>query len=71
VLGVASKDGKPAVEGAEAGDKLIQIGDLETTGATMGTVVDALRGAPGDIRYLLLERGGNKFRIETRVTRLM
>jgi hypothetical protein len=71
VLGVASKDGKPAVEGVEPGDKLLGIGDLETTGATMGTVVDALRGRPGDIRYLILERAGNKFRIEAKVARLL
>ncbi|MCX5752837.1 MAG: hypothetical protein NTW97_04215 [Candidatus Krumholzibacteria bacterium] len=71
VLGVVSKDGKPAVGGVEPGDKLLGIGDLKTTGATMGTVVDALRGKPGDIRYLILERGGNKFRIEAKVTRLL
>lgn len=69
VLGVVSKDGKPAVEGAEAGDKLIKIGDLETTGATMGTVVDALRGKPGDIRILILERGGKRLAIEAKVAR--
>ena len=71
VIGVAVKDGRPAVEGVEPGDKLIQIGDLKTTGATMGTVVDALRGKPGDIRYLMLERAGNKFRIDTKVMRLL
>jgi C-terminal processing protease CtpA/Prc len=71
VLGVASKDGKPAVEGVEPGDRLIQIGDLKTTGATMGTVVDALRGKPGDIRHIILERGGNKFRIDAKVARLL
>jgi len=71
VIGVAVKDGKPAVEGVEPGDKLIQIGDLKTTGATMGTVVDALRGKPGDICHIILERGGNRFRIEAKVARLL
>jgi hypothetical protein len=71
VLGVSSKDGKSAVEGVEPGDKLLRIGDLEVTGATMGTVVDALRGKPGEIRSLILERGGNKFRIDARVMRLL
>jgi len=71
VIGVSPKDGKPATDGVEAGDKLIQIGDLETTGATMGTVVDALRGEPGDIRSIMLERGGNKFRIESEVKRFL
>jgi hypothetical protein len=71
VLGVSSKDGKPAVEGVEPGDKLVRIGDLETTGATMGTVVDALRGKPGDVRILMLERAGNKFRVEAKVLRFL
>jgi hypothetical protein len=71
VIGIVMKDGKPAVEGVEAGDKLLRIGDLEVAGATMGTVIDALRGTPGDIRILILERGGNKFRIDAPVARLL
>ncbi|MFA4948384.1 MAG: hypothetical protein WC674_07755 [Candidatus Krumholzibacteriia bacterium] len=71
VLGVASKDGKPAVEGVEPEDKLIQIGDLKTTGASMGTVIDAMRGKPGDIRILILERGGKELTIEAKVARLL
>ena len=62
VIGVAQKDGKPAVEGVEPGDKLLRIGNLNATGATMGTVVDALRGSPGDVRILLLERNGRPFK---------
>jgi hypothetical protein len=71
VLGVSSKNGRTAVEGVEPGDELLRIGDLETTGATMGTVVDALRGKPGEIRILILRRGGNTFRIEAEVARFL
>ena len=71
VLGISSMDGKPAVDGVEPGDKLLRIGDLETTGATMGTVVDALRGKPGDTRSIMLERAGDKFRIEAKVMRFL
>jgi hypothetical protein len=71
VLGVSSKDGKPAVEGVAPGDKLLQVGDLKTTGATMGTVVDALRGKPGDIRTLVLERDGRQFMAEANVMRFL
>ncbi len=71
VLGVVSKDGKPAVEGIEPGDKLLQVGDLRTTGATMGTVVDALRGKPGDSRTLVLERNGRQFTVEAKVMRFL
>lgn len=47
------------------------MGDLETTGATLGTVVDALRGKPGDIRILERERNGKRFRTETKVIRVL
>jgi len=68
---VAVAEGKTAVEGVEPGDRLIQVDALETTGATMGTVVDALRGKPGDIRVLVLEREGKRFRVEARVERYL
>ncbi len=71
VIGVAMKDGKPAVEGVEPGDKLLEVGDLKATGATMGTVVDAPRGAPGDIRTLVLERNGRQFRVVAKVERFL
>ena len=32
--------------------KKSDLGNLETKGATLGTVVDALRGKPGEIRVL-------------------
>lgn len=71
VIGVARKDGKPVVDGVQPGDVLLQVGDLEATGATMGTVVDALRGKPGEARALVLDRNGKRLRIETKVKRLL
>lgn len=71
VIGIVSKDGTPAVEGVEPGDRLIRIGDLETSGATMGAVVDALRGAPGEVRVLTLERNGMQFTVEAAVKSLL
>jgi hypothetical protein len=80
VIGVARKNGKPAVEGAEPGDKLLQVDSLKTTGMRMGAVVDALRGKPGDRRTLVLERkgtalplepSGKQFKIEARVERFL
>ncbi len=71
VLGVAARDGNPLAEGIEPGDALLEIGDLKTTGATMGTVVDALRGSPGALRVLVLERGGERVRVEARVTHVL
>ncbi len=71
VIGIAKKNGKLVVDGVEPGDLLLQVDNLKITGATMGTVVDALRGRPGDIRVLVLERNGKKFKIEARVVRVL
>jgi len=71
VIGIARGNGKPAVEGVEPGDTLIQVGDLKVKGASMGTVVDALRGKPGETRALILERDGKRIEIEARVTHLL
>jgi hypothetical protein len=59
------------VEGVRPGDVLSRIGDLPTDGATMGNVVDALRGAPGDERLLVVVRDGRTIRVSARVRRLM
>jgi C-terminal processing protease CtpA/Prc len=71
VIGVAVKDGEPVIEGIEPGDILLRVDDLETTGAIFGHVVDALRGEPGDIRILELERNGERFTIEAEVKRIL
>jgi hypothetical protein len=71
VLGVAKKDGQPFVEGVEVGDTLVQVGDLRATGATMGTVVDALRGKPGETRALTLRRAGKRIVVKAKVGRFL
>ena len=71
VIGVTQKDGKPAVQGVEPGDSLLQIGELKVTGLTMGAVADALRGNPGDVRILLLERNGKIIEIEAKVANFL
>lgn len=71
VIGVTEKEGKPGIEGILKGDILLQIGELKTTGTTMGKVIDALRGNPGDIRILTLERDGKQFKIEARVEHIL
>jgi C-terminal processing protease CtpA/Prc len=71
VIGVARKGERPAVEGVTAGDTLLQVDELKVMGATMGSVVDALRGKPGDLRTLVLERGGKRMRVQARVDRFL
>jgi hypothetical protein len=71
VIGIVEKDGAPVVEGVVAGDRLLEVGGIEATGATMGTVVDALRGEPGETRSLLLDRDGEQITIDVTVERLL
>jgi hypothetical protein len=71
VVGAATAEGKASVEGVKPGDRIVQIDGVEMKGATMGTVVDALRGKPGDIRVLILERDGERLRVEARVERYL
>lgn len=69
VAGVATKEGRPAVEGVLPGDRLLRVGTRETAGLTMGTVADALRGAPGSTRALVIEREGKRVKVEAEVLR--
>jgi hypothetical protein len=71
VLAVSAKNGQPLVDGVQAGDKLLQVDSLQTKGATMGAVVDALRGKPGEMRRLVIERAGKSFVVEARVERMI
>ena len=71
IVGVSNKDGKPSVEDVESGDILLQIDDLITKGETMGKVVDALRGKPGDHHTLIIERKGKQINIDAKVMRFL
>lgn len=71
VIGIAQRDGTPSVQGIAPGDILLQVGGVDVRGATMGTVVDKLRGKPGDVRKLLLERNGRSFEVTAGVQRLL
>jgi hypothetical protein len=61
ILGVADFDGKPSVDGVQAGDRLVAVNDLPVTGSTMGQVWSMLGGTPGQERRLTIERGGKQF----------
>ncbi len=71
IIGVVKRNGKSVIEGIEPGDVLLRAGDLPVTGATMGAVTDALRGNPGDIRKLVIERQGKVFTIFVRAERFL
>ncbi len=61
VLAVPDFNGKPAVEGVQAGDDLVAVNDIPVTGSTMGQVWAMLGGSPGQQRKLTMERGGKQF----------
>lgn len=69
--GVVKHDGKEAVEGVNAGDKLLRIGDWEVQGQTLADVLRALRGKPGETRTLLLERDGKQLTVTATVVSLL
>jgi hypothetical protein len=56
-LEVATKRGRPTVEGVEPGDTLLRSDGFAISHATMGRIVDALHGEPGETRVLVLQRG--------------
>jgi len=67
IVGLAGTEENSSVKGVEPGDILFSIGDFQTKGSTMGKVVDALRGRPGDLIVLTIERNGKRFKIESKV----
>jgi hypothetical protein len=66
--GISTRGGRPTVLGAQIGDKVVQIGTLETRGASWEAIFAAMHGKSGDIRSLVLERNGSRIRVETAVT---
>ena len=60
-----------AVAGVEPGDFLLEVDGVPMTSATMGTVVDSLRGDPGDERTLVLGRGDERVTVRARVKRIL
>lgn len=71
VVGVADFDGKPSVPDVKAGDVLVSIDGTPPTGGTMGQTWSLLGGSPGDVRTLMLERGGKQFTVQATVHRFL
>jgi hypothetical protein len=68
VARVAAQKGKKTVNGVEAGDQLISVDGIPVTGATMGQVLAALHGKPGETRTIVLERRGKRIMVNAPVT---
>jgi hypothetical protein len=69
VIGIAERNGQKLLDGIEPGDKLAQAGDLKARGATIGQVLEALHGKPGETRALVLDRGGHPVRLTAAIAR--
>jgi hypothetical protein len=67
IAGVATKAGRPTVEGVVVGDRLVKIDDLDVSNATRGAIFSALHGIPGDTRVLTLERNGKRLEVTAKV----
>ena len=67
ILGVADFDGKPSVEVAQPGDRLVAVGEIPVRGVTMGQVWSMLGGTPGQERKLTVERAGKQFVVSATV----
>jgi hypothetical protein len=65
---IVTRGGKPTVDGVQVGDKLVQIGALRTHGASREAMFAAMRGRPGELRSLVLDRDGRQVRLEASVT---
>jgi len=67
ILSVADYDGKPSVEGVQAGDSLIAVDGIPVHGVTMGQVWSMLGGTPGQERDLTIAGGGKEFTVVAHV----
>jgi hypothetical protein len=70
IAGTVMRNGQSVAPGVQAGDKLLAVDSLEATNAPMGSVIDALRGKPGAVHTLRLEREGKTITVQVPVVHL-
>lgn len=70
IIGVSSKAGTSLI-GEAVGGTLLQVDDVKATGATMGTIVDALRGTPGEVRTLVVRHQDRTVTVKAVVERFL
>ena len=67
ILGAADFEGRPSVEGVQAGDRLVAVNRLPVEGSTMGQVWSMLGGTPGQQKQLTVERAGKDLSVLAQV----
>lgn len=70
IAGVVLRKSGPVEEGFDPGDRLLRVDGKECNAAGMGAVIDALRGMPGSVKKLEIEREGERRTVEATVVRL-
>lgn len=68
VGGIATRDGRTTVMGAEVGDKVVQIGTQQMRGASREAIFAAMHGKGGETRPVILERAGMRILLHAPVT---
>lgn len=68
VAAIASKGGKPTVEGVRAGDRLLRVNGVALQNLTQGAIFSLLHGEPGAVRTVAVEREGRQLRFVVPVT---
>lgn len=71
VTAVSAATDKTVREQIRPGDLLRSVDGTSVAGLSLLQIVDRLRGKPGDVKKLDLERDGKPFQIQAAVTRLM
>jgi predicted aspartyl protease len=71
VSGVSKENSPEVIQSIKEGDKLIRVDKLEVLGAPLADVVNSLRGAPKQVRVLVLEREGRQFTVKAPAVRIM
>ena len=71
VQGVASRDGTPLATGVVAGDRLLSVDGVATSGLGFSGVVGLLRGEEGQTRTLRLRRDGADLEVVAPVVRVV
>ncbi|HLZ42527.1 MAG TPA: hypothetical protein VKQ11_16275 [Candidatus Sulfotelmatobacter sp.] len=67
IISVADFEGKPSVQGVQAGDHLEAVNGIPVHAVTMGQLWGMLGGIPGQERRLTIERGGKQFTVAAKV----
>jgi hypothetical protein len=71
IVAVSDRNDPHVLQSVQVGDILLQVDALKVTGLSLPQVVDALRGEPGHMHMLLLERDGTCLVVNVPTARIL